>query len=658
MYLDCIEEDIMMIDVKGKNVSNLSRGEQKALLDLKNDTSIVIKEADKGSAVVVWDYEDYCVEADSQLSDKEVYQVIDTDPVSVLNGKIKLCIDKVKSRGDISQKVLDFFEVENPKLGRFYLLPKIHKRLENVPGRPVISNSSYYTEKISLFLDYHLQPLAQKVKSYIKDTNDFIKKLKNLPDLPEQAILCSIDVVALYPNIPHDFGLEALKEVLEKREDKTISTDTFLDLAELVLSSNYFEHNGKTYIQNRGTAIGTRFAPPYAILALAKFEEDAINNYTLKPWVWWRYIDDIFMIWEHGDQSLKEFINYLNNIHPTLKFTYKSSSSRTEFLDVDVIRKDNGLETDLFVKETDTHQYLHSTSCHTFHTKSGIPYGQALRIRRIVSEEASFTKRCQDLESWLLKRGYEKEMVVQEIDKAKAKDRDEILNINNKPCFRDSRLNLVLRYHPALSKNVHAILKKHQTLLQLNEEHKKVFDEIPRVTYRRCRNLKDSLVRATLPRKVPDSAGSKCCGKTKCKVGGNLLDTTTFSNTFKNPKAPKFDIREGPLTCDTGNIVYLMQCKICNIPYIGSSKPAFRFRFNNYKSQNRKFMQTGSVTSQIEFHSHFNQPGHNSFLEDATFTIIDAAPNNEQTLKKESFWQYKLDTFEPKGLNIRDVPIY
>ena len=81
----------------------------------------------------------------------------------------------------------------------------------------------------------------------------------------------------------------------------------------------------------------------------------------------------------------------MNNIHPTLKFTYKSSSSRTEFLYVDFIRKDNGLETDLFEKETETHQYLHSTSCHTYHTKSGIPYGEALRIRRIVSEEASFT---------------------------------------------------------------------------------------------------------------------------------------------------------------------------------------------------------------------------------------------------------------------------
>ena len=64
---------------------------------------------------------------------------------------------------------------------------------------------------------------------------------------------------------------------------------------------------------------------------------------------------------------------------------------------------------------------------------------------------------------------------------------------------------------------------------------KKLFDEIPWVTYRRCRNLNDSLVISTLPRKVPDSAGSKCCGKTKCKVA-DLLDTTTFSNTLEKTK--------------------------------------------------------------------------------------------------------------------------
>ena len=67
--------------------------------------------------------------------------------------------------------------MSKPKLGRFYLLPKIHKRLHNVPGRPVISNSGFLTENISAFLEYHLKPLLQNVKSFIKDTNDFLKKL-------------------------------------------------------------------------------------------------------------------------------------------------------------------------------------------------------------------------------------------------------------------------------------------------------------------------------------------------------------------------------------------------------------------------------------------------------------------------------------------------
>ena len=87
--------------------------------------------------------------------------------------KVISFLRKIKNRGDISDETLDYFLVNNPKLGRFYLLPKIHKRLHNVPGRPVISNSSFFTENISSFRDFHLKPLAQKVKSYIQDKNDF-----------------------------------------------------------------------------------------------------------------------------------------------------------------------------------------------------------------------------------------------------------------------------------------------------------------------------------------------------------------------------------------------------------------------------------------------------------------------------------------------------
>ena len=235
LYLSKLEEELMSISAQGNNYSNVSREESKAINSLRSDRTIVVKEADKGSGVVVWDREDYITEAESQLGDSEVYSRLDNDPSERLHQIISDTLKKISDRGDLDQTTLDYLMVNNPRLGRFYLLPKIHKRLNSVPGRPVISNCGFFTENISAFLDHHLQPLAKKVRSYIKDTNHFLKKIMDLDGLPDGAILCTVDVVGLYPSIPHEEGLEALKGVLEHREDKTISTDTLLELAHVVL---------------------------------------------------------------------------------------------------------------------------------------------------------------------------------------------------------------------------------------------------------------------------------------------------------------------------------------------------------------------------------------------------------------------------------------
>ena len=81
-----------------------------------------------------------------------------------------------------------------------------------MPGRPVISNCGTPTEKILEFLDMQLKPIIQKSWFYIKDSGDFIRKIKNLTDIPEGAILVTADVVSLYPSISHQAGLEALKK--------------------------------------------------------------------------------------------------------------------------------------------------------------------------------------------------------------------------------------------------------------------------------------------------------------------------------------------------------------------------------------------------------------------------------------------------------------
>ena len=229
-YLSCLEERLLDIEIPSKRFNNLTKSERNAMYSLKDDKSIIIKGADKGAALIVRDREDYLKEARKELEDKEVYLEVPNDSSALVRTIIK-SLEKIRKRGNLSQDTLDYFLVKDPKFTRFCVLPKVHKRLYDVPGRPVISKCSFYTENIFSFLDFHLQPLAQKVKSYIKDTNHFLRKIKELGQLPEGTILCTIDVVGLYPNIPHDEGLAFLKDFLDSRVDKQVTTDTLIELA-------------------------------------------------------------------------------------------------------------------------------------------------------------------------------------------------------------------------------------------------------------------------------------------------------------------------------------------------------------------------------------------------------------------------------------------
>ena len=109
----------------------------------------------------------------------------------------------------------------------------------------------------------------------------------------------------LAPNIPYEEGLGSLRNFLDARTKKKMTTETLLELAEIDLRNNIFQFNEKTLKQLRGTAIGTKFALPCAIIFMADLEERILKDIELKPRIWWRYIDDIFFIWEHGEDSLK-----------------------------------------------------------------------------------------------------------------------------------------------------------------------------------------------------------------------------------------------------------------------------------------------------------------------------------------------------------------
>ena len=127
----------------------------------------------------------------------------------------------------ISEKELKYFTYNFKKttnLGELYFLPKIHKHLSAVPGRLVISNCGTPTE-VSEYLDYILKPIMQDSWSYIKDSGDFLKKIKSIGKIPEGAILVTADVIGLYPSISYESGLEALRKRLNERDLPKVPTE-------------------------------------------------------------------------------------------------------------------------------------------------------------------------------------------------------------------------------------------------------------------------------------------------------------------------------------------------------------------------------------------------------------------------------------------------
>ena len=245
LFLSQTERELFEIPKKRLGYSNFSKEEWECLRSLANDRSIVIK---KWIRAHVWDREDYIVEAEKQLSDKNMYRDVNfkskilQDLAEISNDIFK----NLKRKGKITEKELKYFIINHKKatkLGKMYLLPKIHERLYDVPGRPVISNCGAPIEKFSGFLDNQLKPVMREGMSYSKDSNDFMHKIRDLKDIPNDALLVTADVVALYPSILHEAGFQALKEVLECREDKKISSNDLVKMAAFVLKNNYFEFN-------------------------------------------------------------------------------------------------------------------------------------------------------------------------------------------------------------------------------------------------------------------------------------------------------------------------------------------------------------------------------------------------------------------------------
>ena len=283
---------------KHPNRSNLSPNDQQALTQLQQLTHTIIKPADKGGSIVLWPEDQYIQEAYRQLLDPKYYIPIPHNPIPNLVDDITTYLHSLHSANIIDTATYKFLTPHSPsRIPLFYMLPKIHK--PTIPGRPIISGCDSPTEKLSIFVDHYLKTLVPLTPSYIKDTNHFLQQIFTLPTpLPHNTLLVTLDVVSLYTNIPHEEGIAASLEALSTLpSDSTPPLQVFHRFLTFTLKHNFFSFNNQFYLQLQGTAMGTRMAPSYANIFMAKLESQLLKHSPNRhlPLLWKRFIDDIFM---------------------------------------------------------------------------------------------------------------------------------------------------------------------------------------------------------------------------------------------------------------------------------------------------------------------------------------------------------------------------
>ena len=489
--------------------SNLTPLERSAIKELINNHDIIIKPADKGAAVVVMNREDYLKEGYRQLSDVKFYRVLNEDPTERHRIEVNNMLEDMKQNGEIDETTQLYLSNKACRTSEFYMLPKIHKGQTPCPGRPIISANGSPTEKISQFVDHFLNPPTQKLRSYVRDTTHFLQILETLGHLPPNCILATLDVSSLYTNIPNAEGIEAARTTLNGSRSHPGVKPTnvsLIALLELVLKRNNFQFNGNNYLQVGGTAMGTKLAPGYAINFMGTLEDQFVYTYHLQALVYVRYIDDIFIIWQHGEEELNNFISHLNNCSDHIKFTSETSTRSVAFLDTLVLLQNNHIETDLYSKPTDSHNYLMYDSAHPQRCKDSIPYSQFLRIRRICSQLEAFDRHVICYTVFFLKRNYPIELLEKAAERARSLDRLMLLepHIGNTTTQDSDAIYLIMTYHPH-DNSLKDLIYHNWEILGKSLATEELYHKKLRCGYRRPKNLRDLLVRAKVKRRPEDN---------------------------------------------------------------------------------------------------------------------------------------------------------
>eukprot|EP00079_Xenopus_tropicalis_P035384 XP_017949155.1 PREDICTED: uncharacterized protein LOC108647467 isoform X1 [Xenopus tropicalis] len=297
----------------------------------------------------------------------------------------------------------------------------------------------------------------------------------------------------------------------------------------------------------------------------------------------------------------------------------------------------------------DVNNYVLASSNHDSAWLKNIPYGQFRRVRKNCSEIGEFEKQAEVITERFQKRGYKPKEIKEAREKTKRLERQQLLVYKDHDQIEgNERFDFITQYNPQ-SKEIKKIIKKHWEVLKLDADLYQQLPSEPGIIFKRATNLKQRVTRSCIPpgakSKHKSLVGYYPCVTCKaCKYGKK---TKKFTSKVTNEE---FQI-DTIIRCTTKNVFYVLECP-CGLQYVGKTNRSIRQRLGEHIGNIKKGLETHSVSKHFKLAHNQNPKGlicYGIEIIEPNWRGGDIVRN---TLRRESWWIYKLKTLNPLGLNI------
>lgn len=392
--------------IRGHHRTSLLTPELKeAAKQLRENKDIVIRRADKSSLFVVLDKDDYMDKINAILHDESKFKRITRNPTNNLKNELNRIIrQNNKTVGSIKLPVIE----GDHKLGYLYGNVKNHK--QNLPLRPIISQIPAVTYTLAKRLNELLSPFTPSAYS-LKSSEEFLDLLKGSRP---SGIIASLDVESLFTNVPVDATIDMICNKLYRSNDApfAIAEASLRHLLQACTKEvPFYGPDGNMYNQIDGVAMGSPLGVLFANFYMGTLEEEIFSQHPeLKPPIYARYIDDVFINTSNEEEVLKLLQAFKSN--SLLNFTHEmEENQKLPFLDVLVHRNSTSFATEVFVKSTNLGFCLNAASeCPEKYRRSVIN-SFVKRAFTHCSTWITVNKELQRISQVLTNNGYSKEEV-------------------------------------------------------------------------------------------------------------------------------------------------------------------------------------------------------------------------------------------------------